>query len=787
MRYEKKGGELAPKVLAEYEKQGILPLIAKLLAARGIAPGQAEAFLNPGWDQLGDPFLFVNMEKTCVRIRKAAEQGEKVAVYSDYDCDGVCGAAILQKMLQSMGIEPRMYIPDRAAEGYGTNAAAFTRLMDEGAKLILTVDCGIRSVEDVALAKQRGVDCVIVDHHECGQLPDTPYILNCKMPAERYPFLDLCGAGTAFKLAQALLGEEAKKFIDLCGVATIGDMVSLREENRALAYLGLQKLRSAPCLGFEALAAAAGLRLSSISSYGVAFGLVPRVNAAGRLEHASIALKLLSTHSRKEAEALARRLGDINSRRQALQKEITGAAIEEVRKNVCLADARILFVSGAGWDKGIVGLAASSLSQTFYRPAVVLSEEEGMLTGSARSIAGVNLYEALCQAEHLYERFGGHEMAAGLTLRSENLPEVRRIVQQFLEERYGEDVFVPFLPYDQALALGEADIALADQMEKLQPFGQDNEEPRFFVQGFRPFDVTKMGKSGEHLKMTALDCPSEILRFSAREAIEKGGEYDFVASFSVNEFRGRRKSQLILSGITKRGETDWDEKLGKEYLRLFPAEAVAYAAYCKNPQGAMLATREQLEEWVEKNRRALGTAIFSVSQPGARQLRALQEERKLSWAEAECAERDSAESCLCYLQRKPLRNFRATLALGAFSALAENPGAAVYLGENLREAYRAEAGAFYDPKLFPEFAAVFAGLGGIYGTVSEFLEKAAECLCLPDIKRPWLAFQAFFEQKLLEVRKSDRIIHIHLREEAAFVPEQSVYLRAMRDLADGKV
>lgn len=787
MRYEKKGGELAAEVLAEYEKQGILPLIAKLLAARGVAPGEAEAFLSPGWGQLCDPFLFVNMEKVCARIRRAAAQGERVAVYSDYDCDGVCGAAILQKTLQCLGLRPSMYIPDRASEGYGTNATAFTRLMDEGATLILTVDCGIRSVEDIALAKARGVDCIVIDHHECGELPDTPYILNCKMPGERYPFFDLCGAGTAFKLAQALLGEQAGAFIDLCGVATIGDMVSLRGENRALAYLGLQKLRSAPCLGFEALAAAAGLRLCNISSYGVAFGLAPRVNAAGRLEHASIALELLSTKNRTEAKKLAERLGEINSRRQELQKKITGAATEEVREQTCLAEARILFVSGAGWDKGIVGLAASSLSQTFYRPTVVLSEEGGMLTGSARSIAGVNLYEALCQAEHLYERFGGHEMAAGLTLKSENLPEVQKIVQQFLKEKYTEEIFVPLLPYDQALELGQADIALADQMEKLQPFGQDNEEPRFFVQGFRPFSVTKMGKSGEHLKMTALDCPSEILRFSAREAIEKGGEYDFVASFSVNEFRGSRKSQLILSGITRRGETDWERALCKEYLRLFPAEAAAYAAFCKAQRGNVLTTQGQLEEWIDKNDRVLGTAVFSASQPGAQQLRVLREEQGLKWPAAERAERDSAESCLFYLQRKPLRNFTNTLALGAFSALAENPGAAVYLGENLREAYRAEARTFFDPALFPEFTGVFAEFCGVYGAVSEFLAKAAERLCLPDIKKPWLAFQVFFEQKLLEVRKSDRIIHIHLREEAALAPEQSVYFRAMRDLTDGKV
>ena len=287
--------------------------------------------------------------------------------------------------------------------------------------------------------------------------------------------------------------------------------------------------------------------------------------------------------------------------------------------------------------------------------------------------------------------------------------------------------------------------------------------------------------------MTAADCPSEILRFSAREEIEKGGEYDFVASFSVNEFRGSRKSQLILTGITRQGETNWEKKLETGYLRRFPAEAAAYAAYCRAPQGKALTTPEQLEEWRDKNAGALGTAVFSASQPGARILKSFQERWNIPWAEAERAEPDSAESCLCYLQRGPLQNFAHTLAIGAFSALAENPGAAVYLGENLREAYRAEAKAFYDPELFPEFAAVFAELRGVYGTVSEFLAKAAGILGLPDLKKPWLAFQVFFEQKLLEVRKSDKIIHIQLKEEAASVPEQSVYFRAMRDLSDGKV
>ena len=250
-----------------------------------------------------------------------------------------------------------MYIPDRASEGYGTNATAFTRLMDEGATLILTVDCGIRSVEDIALAKARGVDCIVIDHHECGELPDTPYILNCKMPGERYPFFDLCGAGTAFKLAQALLGEQAGAFIDLCGVATIGDMVSLRGENRALAYLGLQKLRSAPCLGFEALAAAAGLRLCNISSYGVAFGLAPRVNAAGRLEHASIALELLSTKNRTEAKKLAERLGrstaagrNCRRRLRALRRKRCGSKLAWRRRGFYLYLARDGIKESSAWQ-----------------------------------------------------------------------------------------------------------------------------------------------------------------------------------------------------------------------------------------------------------------------------------------------------------------------------------------------------------------------------------------------------------------------------------------------------
>ena len=785
MRYEQKGQALSPAERTEYESQGILPMVAELLAARGILAGQAEAFLNPGWGQVGDPFAFLNMKKSCARILRAAEQGERVAIYSDYDCDGVCGAAILQKALAAIGLEPILYIPDRASEGYGTNAAAFTRLIEGGATLIITVDCGIRSVSDIALAKKLGADCIVIDHHECGELPDTPYLLNCKMPGEAYPFGELCGAGTAFKVAQALLGAEAEELIDLCGVATIGDMVSLTGENRALAYLGLQKLRQKPCLGFRALAEAAGLRLANIQSYGVAFGLVPRINAAGRLEHASLALELLTTADAGQAKKLAEHLSGINSRRQDLQKSITQQAIEQVRKGVCLADARILFVSGQGWEKGVVGLAASSITQAFYRPAVVLAEEDGMLTGSARSIPGINLYEALCQAEHLYERFGGHEMAAGLTLKKENLAEVQRIVQKFLSEKYPEEMFLPVVQYDQALRLGEADIVLAEQMEKLQPFGQDNEEPRFYLEDFQPLEIAKMGKTGEHLKMMAVDCPSEILRFSAREAIQKGAHYDCIASFSINEFRGNRKSQLILSSVQERGEVDWPKRLEKEYLRLFPAEVLAYAAFLKAPSGTLLSTPEQLKQWMDQQRaHALGAAVFCGSYPGAIFLRDKRAESAAGWAECQQAAADSAESCFCYLQRQPLQHHRHMLALGDFALLARQPGAAVYLGEDLKEAYRAEARAFYDLALLAQMREAFGKAEGVYASVSEFLEKTAKMLGLPDIKKPWLYFQGFFEQKLIEVRKSDKIIQIHLKEEQAFCPEQSAYFRAMGVLAE---
>ncbi len=788
MRYERKGEALADAQLKGYEQQGILPLIARLLAARGVGPEQAQAFLHPGWQQLHDPFLFSNMRSVCERIRRAKQAGEQVAVYSDYDCDGVCGAAILQNVMRAEGIEPQMYIPDRRTEGYGTNPAAFSALMDQGVSLILTVDCGIRSVSDVALAKERGVDCIILDHHECGELPDTPYLLNCKMPGETYPFRDLCGAGTAFKLGQALMGERARELIDLCGVATIGDMVSLRGENRALAFLALEKLRESPCLGLAALAQEAGLALKNLKSYGVAFGLVPRINAAGRLEHANLALELLMAEEPENARELAGRLGAINGRRQALQKEITGQATCFVREHLCLADARILFASGAGWEKGVVGLAASSLAQRFYRPAVVLSEEDGLLTGSARSIPGVNLYEALCQAEHLYERFGGHEMAAGLTLKKENLQETQRLVEGFLREHYPDEVFLPVCQYEEALTLSQADIALAEQMEKLQPFGQDNEEPRFYIEDFHPAGITAMGKAGEHLKMTALNCASEILRFSAREEIEKDGSYDFVASFSINEFRGSRRSQLVISSISPRGGAQWPRKLEKEYLRMFPAEAAACAAFCAQPRGKVLRTRGALEAWMEQwGSRPLGAAVFCASQPGAQLMEEIRATHELLWTEAVQAGADSAESCLCYLQKEALRHHPAALAIGGFAALPANPGAAVYLGDDLLEAYRQEARAFYEEALLAELPEAFAAAEGVYASVSEFLEKAAKQLGLPDIKKPWLFFQALFQQKLIEVRKSDKIIHIHLKEAAAFDPEQSQMFRAVRGLAMGKV
>ncbi len=520
MRYIEKKTPLGE--IKTYQDCTLRETVQALLRERGISDEDLQGFLFPSASALHDPFLFVNMGRVVQRIRRAAASRECIRIYGDYDCDGVSAAAILYLTLKKLGADASVYIPDRATEGYGTNREAFQKIIDGGASLIITVDCGIKSVEDVAYAKERGADVIVLDHHECGPvLPDTEFLINPKAPFETYPCRELCGGALAFKLAEALLGEEAFCYLDMAAVATIGDMVPLLGENRVIAALGMEKLKKEPAPGLRYLAEVSKIDVTGINARKIAFSLVPRLNAAGRMTHGSDAFKLLTEEDERICLALAKELDLQNKKRQTIQKKITEEAVLRARQQKNRAETRLLVSCQKGWDKGVLGLAAASFVQTFCRPALVLSEsEEGFLTGSARSIPGVNLYRILLTCADKYLNFGGHEMAAGLSLKAADMEEVERRLNEAAKKEYGDEHFLRTLYYDRELDQKSATLKLAKELALLEPFGMGNEEPVFLIRGFVPDSVTKMGK-GEHLKIRA-GAGSRLVLYGRRKCAPAG-------------------------------------------------------------------------------------------------------------------------------------------------------------------------------------------------------------------------------------------------------------------------
>ena len=719
--------------------------------------------MHPTVSQLHDPFLFAAMDAATMRIRQAIEREELIAVYSDYDADGVCGQAILTQCLKELGARVIPYIPDRHREGYGTNPEAIHKLILEGIKLLITVDCGIRSVEDVAQARNANVDVIILDHHECGELPDTPYILNPKLPEETYPNHALCGAGVAFKVAQALLGKKALSYLDVAGVATIGDMVPLEGENRTIARLGMHQLQQKPSLGLASLAKEAGLDVRNINSYHVSFGIVPRLNAAGRMADAHLAYELLIAQDEAEASHKAQALNRLNAERQRIQRSIAEQAVEQVHKQANLAQDLILMVAGEGWEKGVVGLAASSLASRFYRPAVVFSLEDGILTGSARSIPGVNLYDALCSCQDTYTRFGGHAQAAGLTLEAEKLPLVRREVNRWLKEHYESQHFLPFLEYDQELEVKYATPELVEQMQLLEPFGEGNPKPVLLLKAVHPQAVTPMG-GGKHLRFASQE-GLEMVRFFCDEPNLPEGDYTVAGELDVNEFRGQRKLQFIVSHLEREnGGVGKEAKLS--YLRRFPREFLSFGRFLEQPDAHALLNQKELEEEIAAHAResCLGLLLAAHSQPGAERLEKLIPLLGENGITRLSIPGETSQNCAAFLCKnwENMRNYPYIYAVGAFQMAEHRPDARFLWTEELIEAYIAEGRKFFATQeelgKYARMTRLAVARRQVYPSMSGFLEEVAAMVPGGSIKKMWFCVNVFTQLKLLEVKKSDKIL-----------------------------
>lgn len=543
------------KKIAEIMSETSLPeAAARVLLSRGVeTAAQARAFLACSFKDLHDPMGLKDMDKAAERIRKAVEHGERVMVYGDYDCDGITATAMLVMHMRRLGIDTDHYIPHRHEEGYGLNIKALESVAKKGAKLLITVDCGITSLAEAKYAKELGMDLIITDHHQClSQLPGCTALVNPKQPGDGYPFKDLSGVGVAAKLIQAVSGNEAiEEYLDLIAVGTVADIVPLLDENRVFATLGIEALRKGGRPGLDALIAVSCIEKAKLDAWHISFALAPRINAGGRVGEAGRALKLLLTEDASEAEKLAQHLDGDNKARQECESRIMQEALEMIAE--CgIAGERAIVLCRKGWNSGVVGIVASRLTEIFYRPVILLCEEDGVCTGSGRSIPGISMFDTLKAFAHLFTRFGGHEIAGGLTLPSSNLKYFSENYKKLICERYDESFFIPRSFYDLDLPVEEITEALIAGTERLSPFGEGNTRPVYRLTGVIPSNVKIFGKQNDHLKMALLQggnsCEGVGYRMAGRAAeMRTLGGYDMLVSPVIEEWNGKKVMCLIKS------------------------------------------------------------------------------------------------------------------------------------------------------------------------------------------------------------------------------------------------
>lgn len=482
---------------------GYPPLAARILVNRGITdPDSADIFLHPDIAKLGDPMRIPDMDRAVARIRQAIAGKEPMAVYGDYDVDGVTASVFLYEVLKKMGAVVRIYVPDRHSEGYGLHADAIRAIASEDIHCIVTVDCGIHAHTEAQVAKELDVDLVITDHHECGEtLPEAAAVVNPKRLPEG-PERMIAGVGVAAKLVQALCGmEEVDRHMDLVGLGTIADIVPLIDENRIYASAGLTTLNASPCPGIKSLIRVAGLSGRAVTAGNVAFALAPRLNAAGRMELASDAVNLLLAQDEDTALPLAEELDRQNSERQAVLQEMVTAACDQIEQQADLSGDRILVLHGTDWHKGVIGIAASRLTDIYHRPAVMLSVEGDTATASARSIAGFDLYRALVSVEDLFDRFGGHPMAAGFTMPAKHIQALTERLNAYADTHLDPGLLVPAYEYDAALDSPRIPAEEMDCIGRMAPFGLANPAPLFHIAEAISHSVRTMGAEDRHLRM----------------------------------------------------------------------------------------------------------------------------------------------------------------------------------------------------------------------------------------------------------------------------------------------
>ena len=612
--------------------EGMPPLIHQLLMRRGVASAEeARAFLHPDESQLNDPRLLSGMAEAVSRVRRAKERGETVCIWGDYDVDGVCATAILMLYFASVGLNCFHYIPDRHAEGYGLNDGGIREIASRGAKLLVTVDCGISCAHEIETAKSLGLDAVVTDHHRPGDLLPGCTVVNPLLGG--YPFDRLCGAGVAFKLVHALGGlEAAMEYVDLAALATVADLVPLAGENRVIVSLGLARINSAPRLGVKLLVERAGLSDRPVSAGGVAFQLAPRINASGRLGDARRALRLLTSTDAGEAAPIAGELEQENTRRRGEEQAIVNEC-GRMMEDYSLLDHKIIVLCGAGWNSGVIGLAASRLVQEYHYPVVLLAESEGVCVGSCRSIPAVDIFAALTSVADLMTRYGGHHQAAGLAMPKEHLPEFIARLDEYLAAHTQPDDYIPELEYDLDWPLNRVTEEAVRLMERLQPVGFGNPSPAFLTRAAVE-SARAVGSNGAHLQMqlTQAEAHMQGICFGqgrlAQEVV--GAECDMLYAPSLNEWRGRVSVQCeVKNFLTEPLPSVFARFIDKypRHLRTFLTEVLYNIDLNSTIPQAEPVSRDEVKRWLESSPQ--GTLIAAATDGGALSLLAFLEENGL--------------------------------------------------------------------------------------------------------------------------------------------------------------
>lgn len=542
------------------ERAGISLLLAKVFISRGITSGEyVQDFLNPDISRMHDPFLMDGMDRAVKRIIKAINDHEKILVYGDYDVDGVAGTSILYNFLVSRGANVQYCLPDRMEDGYGLTMSAAAKVKMLDASLVITVDCGISSCDEVRYLQESCMQVIVTDHHECKEaLPDAYAVLNPRKPGCGYPFKELAGAGVALKLVQGICkcsgcGDGFMRFLDLAALATIADVVPLTGENRIIASYGLKAMESTQNWGLNALIRAAGLAGKPVTSYGAAFALAPRVNAAGRLGSADRSVRLFTEDNRLLAEALARELDEENRNRQKTEERIIEEAAGLVEANPEAAGQKVMVICGKQWHHGVIGIVASRIVERYGKPCIVISVEDGVGKGSGRSIKGFNLFKALNVCEDLTERYGGHEMAVGLTIREDRVDEFRRRINDFALNVLTEADLLPYLRVDAFPGRQDITPDSVREIAELAPFGESNPIPHFGYLALSVADTRMLG-GGKHLKMRLCDADmsAEAIGFNmgeSAEAYKAGDAVDIVFTPEMNTWNNTERLQFNLRDI----------------------------------------------------------------------------------------------------------------------------------------------------------------------------------------------------------------------------------------------